>query len=115
MSDRADVDFLADIQEAISRITKYTNGITYKDFLADTKTQDAVIRNLEIIGEATKNLSRELRDGNQDVPWKSMAGIRDRLIHNYFGVNLDIVWQVGAEELPGVKASIEKIMRRENA
>ena len=99
MSERTDVDFLTDIQEAISRITKYTTGITYKDFLADTKTQDAVIRNLEIIGEATKNLSGDLRELYTDVPWKGMAGIRDRLIHDYFGVNLDIVWQVGVEEL----------------
>ncbi len=115
MSERTDADFLTDIQEAISRIAKYTTGITYADFLADTKTQDAVIRNLEIIGEATKNLSVDLRDFYRDVPWKSMAGIRDRLIHDYFGVNLDIVWQVGAEELPGVAASIEKILRRESA
>lgn len=114
MSERTDADFLTDIQEAISRIKNYTTGITYANFLADTKTQDAVIRNLEIIGEATKNLSGDLRDLYREVPWKSMAGIRDRLIHDYFGVNLDIVWQVGAEELPGVAESIEKIICREN-
>ncbi|HID86151.1 MAG TPA: DUF86 domain-containing protein [Anaerolineae bacterium] len=58
-------------------------------FLEDTKTQDAVIRNLEIIGEATKNLAKDLRERYSDIPWKSMAGVRDRLIHHYFGVNLD--------------------------
>jgi len=114
MSERTDADFLTDIQEAINRITKYTAGITYTDFLADTKTQDAVIRNLEIIGEATKNISGDLRDFYKEVPWKSMAGIRDRLIHDYFGVNLDIVWQVGVTELPGVALSIEEILRRES-
>lgn len=114
MSDRADAEFLIDIQEAIGRILRYTADITYEDFLADTKTQDAVIRNLEIIGEATKNLSRNFRSRHVDVPWKSMAGIRDRLIHHYFGVNLDIVWQVGANDLPGVAMSIEKILIEEN-
>jgi uncharacterized protein with HEPN domain len=68
----------------------------------DTKTQDAVIRNLEILGEATKNLSEELRNAHTNVPWKSMAGARDRLIHHYFGVNLDIVWQIVSTELSRV-------------
>lgn len=68
MSERADKDFLTDIQEAIRRISKYTEGMTYPIFLADTKTQDAVIRNIEIIGEATKNLSGKIRKRYQNVP-----------------------------------------------
>jgi uncharacterized protein with HEPN domain len=115
MSERADKDFLADIQEAIRRIFKYTEGITYPVFLADTKTQDAVIRNLEIIGEATKNLSGRLRKLYKNVPWKSMAGVRDRLIHDYFGVNLDIVWQISVDELPKVLVVIEKILSKDNS
>ncbi len=113
MSQRTDKDFLRDIQEAVRRITAYTVGITYEGFLADTKTHDAVIRNLEIIGEATKNLSVELRAKYPGLPWKGMAGVRDRLIHHYFGVNLDIVWQIIATELPGVAAQIEEIIRNE--
>lgn len=110
MSERVDKDFLLDIQEAIRRILKYTEGMTYPLFLDDTKTQDAVIRNLEIIGEATKNLSGRIRKFYQNVPWNSMTGARDRLIHNYFGVNLDVVWQIGVDELPKVLAEIEKIL-----
>ena len=82
MSKRADVDSLRDIQEAVRRIRMYTDAMTYDRFLADTKTQDAVIRNLEIIGEATKSLPIRLRGKYPGVPWKGMAGVRDRLIHH---------------------------------
>ena len=110
MSERTDRDFLSDIQEAIRRIAEYTVGMTYRAFLEDTKTQDAVVRNLEIIGEATKNLARNLRERYPDAPWKSMAGVRDRLIHHYFGVNLDIVWQIVVDELPKVALQLEEIL-----
>jgi len=111
MSERTERDFLSDIQEAVRRIMVYTTAMTYKAFLADTRTQDAVIRNLEIIGEATKNLSEELRAQYPDIPWKGMAGVRDRLIHHYFGVNLDIVWHITTTELPNVISQIEEILQ----
>jgi len=110
MSERMDRDFLSDIWEAIRRIEDYTEGMTYEAFLTDTKTQDAIIRNLEIIGEATKKLSEGLRAKYPDVPWKSMAAARDRLTHHYFGVNLDIVWQIVTAELPKVASQLEKII-----
>lgn len=106
MSDRTDTALLSDILQAIQRVLEYTAGMTYEAFVADTKTQDAVIRNLEIVGEAAKNLSRELRARYRDAPWKSMAGVRDRLVHDYFGVNLDIVWQIAAVELPQLAPQI---------
>ncbi len=113
MSERADSDFLSDIQEAVRRIGAYTAAMTYKAFLTDIRTQDAVIRNLEII-EATKNLSQELRVRyDDDVPWREMAGVRDRLIHRYFGVNLDIVWQIASDELPKVASRIQEILKDE--
>ena len=84
--------------------------MTYDVFLKDTKTQDAVIRNLEIIGEATKNLSPTLRAAYPGFPWKGMAGIRDRLIHRYFGVNLDIVWHVVTGELPPLASRLQEII-----
>ena len=113
MSERKDSDFLSDIQEAIRRAVNYTAGMAYDTFLSDTKTQDAVIRNLEIIGEATKNLSSEFRARYPDLPWKSMAGARDRLIHDYFGVNLDIVWEIVVIELPKVISRLEGIQDSE--
>ena len=94
MSRRTDQEFLSDIREALERITSYIAGMNYESFVDDVKTQDAVIRNLEILGEATKNLSPELRAKNPTIPWRSMAAARDRLIHDYFGTNIDIVWQM---------------------
>jgi uncharacterized protein with HEPN domain len=102
MSERSDREFLTDIREAIRRIATYLAGVDYESFFADTKTQDAVIRNLEILGEATKNLSEAFRLAHASVPWKSMAGARDRLIHHYFGVNLDVVWEIVSTELLSV-------------
>ena len=109
MSKRTDQEFLSDIREALQRSMQYVAGMGYESFVVDTKTQDAVIRNLEILGEATKNLSEELRAKYPNVPWRSLAGARDRLIHHYFGINLDIVWQIVTLELPQVAAQLEKI------
>ena len=83
MSERTNRDFLSDILEAARRTATYTAALQYEEFLRDTKTQDAVVRNLEIIGEATKKLSAGLRAKHPDIPWRSMAGVRDRLIHDY--------------------------------
>jgi len=113
MSKRPDRDLLSDIREGIRRIHAYTAAMTYEVFLADIKTQDAVIRNLEIIGEATKNLSEELRSRYPDLPWKGMAGVRDRLIHHYFGINLDVVWQIVIGELPQLALLIEEILHEQ--
>ena len=88
MSRRTDDEFLSDIREALQRIASYVTAMTFDSFEADLKTQDAVIRNLEILGEATKGLSEEFRAKYASVPWRSMAGARDRLIHHYFGTNL---------------------------
>ena len=110
MSRRSDREFLQDIQEAVRRIAEYISGMTYEDFLRDSKTQDAVVRNLEIIGEATKNLSREIRAAHPDIPWRAMAGVRARLIHDCLGVNLDIVWQIVTVELPEVTARIAAVL-----
>lgn len=111
MSSRTDKEFLGDIQEAIQRIQVYTAGVSYDAFLADTKTQDAVIRNLEIIGEATKGLSDQIRERYTAVPWKNMAGARDRLIHHYFGVNLDVIWGIVTLELSDIAAQLTQILK----
>ncbi len=109
MSNRTDKELLYDIQEALRRIKAYTHEMTYNSFLSDTRTQDAVIRNLEIVGEATKKLSVELRTRYPDVPWKKMAGTRDRLIHDYIGVDIEVVWQIVIAELSDLALQIAQI------
>jgi uncharacterized protein with HEPN domain len=111
MSVRPDSAYLADIQEAIRRIGGYTADMSYEQFRKDIRTQDAVMRNLEIIGEATKNISASFRKKHSDIPWKQMTALRDRLIHHYFGVNLDIVWGIITKELPGVVNHIEIVRK----
>ncbi len=101
---------MQDILEASYRIAEYTKNIEYDEFLEDLKTQDATIRNIEIIGEATKNLSNDFRKKYPIIPWKSLAGMRDKLIHDYFGVNFDIVWEVLKQDLPEVVKEIKKII-----
>ena len=110
---RRDSDYVDDIREAMQRIVAYTRGLSYEQFMSDTKTQDAVICNLEVIDEAVKALSDNLRATYAPIPWREMAGMRDRLIHHYFGVNYDIVWQVAHEEILCLLPEIEDILRRE--
>lgn len=110
MSKRRIPDTLADILEVCQRILEYTKGMEYEHFKEDFKTQDAVIRNLEIIGEAAKNIPEDFRLEHTSIPWKSMAGTRDRLIHDYFGINLEIVWDITKFELQHLIEEIDKII-----
>jgi len=114
MSKRRNLDYLNDIREAIHRILTYTAGLTYPQFMEDIKTQDAVVRNLEIIGEATKNLSVNIRKSHSKVPWKELMGMRDKMIHHYFGINYEIVWTIAKEELASLLPQIERILAKEN-
>jgi len=109
MSKRTDKEFLLDIQEAIRRIELYIKGLNYQDFLQKIETQDAVVRNLEIIGEAVKNISSNLKGKYEDIQWREIAGMRDKIIHFYFGVNWDIVWQTVKDKLPQLKEKAENI------
>jgi len=102
--------YIDDILEAIKRIKKYTDELTFDKFTQDIKTIDAVIRNFEIIGEATKHITDEVRKEYPDVPWKVMAGMRDKLIHEYFGVKLEVVWETIKRRLPEVKPLIEEVL-----
>lgn len=115
MSKRSDQESLRDIQEAIQRIVEFVQGQTYEQFLADRKTQDAVVRNLAVIGEATKNLSPRIRRANPDIPWKDLAGVRDKMIHHYFGISYEIVWKMSSEELPQLLTHLQDIMTKESA
>jgi len=110
MPKRGDKEFLLDIIEAIKRIELYTNKLSYQDFLQKIETQDAVVRNFEIIGEAVKNISKNLKTKYNNIQWKEIAGMRDKVIHFYFGVNLDIVWGAAKDSLPSFKEKIERIL-----
>ena len=98
------------IREAIQRVFAYTTE--GKDaFLGDPKTQDAVVRNLEVIGEAAKNVSEGLKATHPDIPWKRIAGMRDKMIHAYFGVDLRLVWEVVERDLPELRRTVDSILR----
>lgn len=99
------------IKDAIERVQLYTvDGRAA--FLSDRKTQDAVLRNLEIIGEAVKQISPEIKSQYSQTRWREISGMRDKLIHEYFGVNLDIVWEVVGQDLPDLKNTVDSILER---
>jgi uncharacterized protein with HEPN domain len=109
MSKRGDADLVEDILICLEKIKQYVSYYSYDDFLQEYKTQDAVIRNIEIIGEASKKISPELKNKYNSVPWKTIASTRDRLIHGYFGVNIDVVWEIATIDVPVLKQDIQKI------
>ena len=98
-----------DILDAIDRILTYVNGMQYQDFLADRKTQDAVARNIEIIGEAARSLEEPFRDKHPQIPWEEIIGMRNVMIHQYFGILPDVVWDVIQNELPPIKIQLNKL------
>jgi uncharacterized protein with HEPN domain len=101
--------YIEHILQSIDRIKTYLAGKDYKAFSDDFLIQDAVVRQLEIIGEATKRLSVKIKDNNPDVPWSDMAGMRDILIHNYIDVDIDIVWKTASESLSELKKLLQSI------
>lgn len=102
--------FLGHILESIEEVENHTNGLSKKDFLESILVQDAVFRRIEVIGEAVRNIPPSIRNKHTAIPWKKIAGTRDILIHEYFGVDLDLVWLVVKKELPILKRNIEKII-----
>jgi uncharacterized protein with HEPN domain len=98
-----------DVLEAIARIERYVEGLTFEQFQADQKTVDAVIRNLEVIGEAVRHLSAHRLSLPSEIPWTDIAGMRNVLIHAYFGVDLKIIWQTIVEDLPVLKVELQKL------
>lgn len=114
MKDKRDDEvYLRHIYDASARIGHYIHGIDEDTFLRDSLVQDGVIRQLEIIGEAIKNLSGELKSRHPNILWRDFAGMRDKLIHQYFGVDLQIVWTTATEDIPEIKEKIYNILEKE--
>ena len=103
--------YLKDILAAADSIDEFTRGMSLETFQADDKTVSAVLRKLEVIGEAVKQIPDNLRDKWPGIPWKEMAGMRDKLIHFYFGVDHGLVWKAIKQRLPQIRAEIEKMLK----
>jgi len=102
--------YLEDILEAINHAEQFINAMPYEDFIKDTKTVFAVTRAVEIIGEAAKNVPHFIRERDDQIPWRLMAGMRDKLAHEYFGINLRMLWDTVKTDLPALRLKIRKLL-----
>jgi uncharacterized protein with HEPN domain len=107
---RNSILFLEDISERIEKIQRYILDMSYEEFVKDDKTVSACIREIEVIGEATKQIPKEITDKFDDLPWSLMAKMRDKLIHWYFEIDEEIVWNVAKQKLPHIKVQIDNII-----
>ncbi len=110
MKARNDVLYLYDIAECCRKIGRYVDGVSEDDFKQDPLIQDAVVRNIEIIGEASKCLSTELRDENPQIEWKEIMRMRDKIVHHYFKIDHDVVWQTISTDVPEMEIQIDSIL-----
>lgn len=113
MRKRKPIVYLHDILESIDLIESFISTIDEDSFYSNVEKQDAVLRRLEIIGEAVKQLPDRIRDSNSIIPWRQIAGMRDMIIHEYFGITLEMIWVVVTEDLPELKDEIQKIIAEE--
>lgn len=107
-----EIFFLKDVLNSLSKIFKYTENMSYEDFIKDDKTKDAVERNFEIIGEAVKHLSEDFRIRHSHIPFRQVAGMRDKLIHDYFGIDYEIVWKTIITKLPQFELDIIELIQK---
>ncbi len=111
---RDNIVYLRHILDAIHRIEEYTTGVQYEGFMNNNLVQAGVMREIEIMGEATKRLTDDFKEKHPDIPWKKVAGMRDKLIHDYFGVDLDAVWDTVKKDINVLEGRIKDIIERED-
>lgn len=104
------VFFIEDILDCITKIEEFIGNMDFEEFVRDDKTRSAVINKLEIIGEATKNIPKHIREGHKEIPWSDMAKMRDKLTHGYFGIRNETIWKAVKERLPEIKTIIRQIL-----
>lgn len=109
-TDKINLDYLYDIRESIINIKQFIKDIDFSAFQKDVKTQYAVIRGLEIIGEASKKIPDEIKENNSQIPWRFMAAMRDKLIHDYFGVDSAVVWKTATEDIMNLEEDIRNLI-----
>lgn len=114
MAKRDEIIFLEDILECINKIAEYTHEISEAEFENNVEKQDAVIRRIEIIGEAVKNISFETRKKYSNIPWREIAGMRDIVIHEYFGVSIGMVWRVATADIQELKPQVENVLKEKS-
>ncbi len=102
--------YLEDVIESIGKIGRYTAALSLQQFSKDEKAVDAVVRNLEVIGEAVKKIPEEMRQKHAGVDWRKIAGLRDILIHEYFGIDLEIIWDIVQNKLPSLEESVREML-----
>jgi len=110
-SERNFLVYLNDIKDSIQWILQFTKGLTLEEFVEDRKTIDAVIRNFEIIGEASKSVPREIKEEFDAIPWREMYLMRNKISHEYFGIDYELIWDVILNELPSNLSEIERIIK----
>jgi uncharacterized protein with HEPN domain len=110
MSKRSSDLLLLDMKEAAEKILKYTQGLSFEDFLADDKTIDAVVRNFEIIGEASLRIDEDFRLENPQIEWRKLRGFRNRIVHDYFGIDYEIVWSILTQDLEELVFQLDQLL-----
>jgi len=103
-------DYIEDILDSISAIEEFVKGMNFEDFAEDRKTIFAVVRGIDVIGEAAKHMPKSIRDEYPEIPWRDMAGMRDKVVHEYFGVDLKVVWKTATDHIAEIRPLIQKVL-----